>query len=310
MHTIEIPEANIKRYIPAELSECNAKEYIDICELIFQMMCGQITFEDLKVHAIYKLMKMQPVSETLLPDDDEKKFSNITFLSELIEGFFELNNENQKVIKQNYLHNPVPSFKPLLKTYYGPSDQFTNITFGEYNDALRLFLQFNVSADIDLLYKIAAILYRPKKPFHFILSKLNNYDGDIRIQYNSSHIDKRANQLKYAPMGFIYGVYLFFASFQKIISTATLPWAGRNLDLSILFTPDPNDVSIDVGKDDIGMDRIMFAMAESGVFGSPKELAKTNLWIVLVRMYDSRLNDLKQKKQEENAKSNTPQSIS
>jgi hypothetical protein len=306
MHTIEIPEANITRYIPSELSECTAQEYIDMCELIFEMICGQISFDELKIHAVYKLMKMKPAKEFLLPDDETQKYLNIAQVGDLIENFFEINPDGQKVIKQNYLHNPVPSFKPIYKKYYGPADQFTNITFGEYNDALRLFLQFNSSSDVELLYKIAAILYRPKKPFHFILSRLNNYDGDIRIDYNPSQIDNRAKALKYAPMGFIYGVYLLFASFQKIISTATLPWAGRNLDLSILFTPDANDVTIDIGKDDIGMDSIMFAMAESGVFGSPKELAKTNLWIVLVRMYDSRLNDLKQKKQEENAKSNTP----
>lgn len=305
MHTIEIPEANIKRIIPGELAECNAKEYIDICDLIFKMMCGKLTMEEFRVHAFYKLMNMKPVDENLSPEDQQQKFANVHQASLLIDGFFEQSNEEQRIIKQNYLHNPVPSFRPLLKTYHGPTDQFANITFGEYNDALRLFLQFNATADVTLLHKITAILYRPAKSFHFIRKHLNNYDGDKRIIYNSNYVETRAKELKYAPYGFLYGVYLLFASFQKIISTATLPWAGRNLDLSILFTPDSSDVNIDVGKDDIGMDSIMFAMAESGVFGSPKELANTNLWIVLVRMYDSRLTDLKQKKQEENAQSNT-----
>lgn len=305
MHTIEIPEANIKRNIPSDLSECNAKEYVDICELIFKMMCGKLTIEEFRVHGIYKLMNMKPLSEMLLPDQEQIKFANLHELSLLMDGFFDIDEQNQKVIKQNYIHNPVPAFKPLWINYYGPTNQFANITFGEYNDALRLFLQFNTSGDVDLLYQMAAILYRPKKPFHFIQKRLNSYDGDIRIKYNSNHVEKRAKTFKYAPYGFVYGVYLLFASFQKIVSTATLPWAGRNLDLSILFTPDSSDITIDIGKDDIGMDSLMFAMAESGVFGSPKELANTNLWIVLVRMYDSRLTDLKQKKQQENAERNT-----
>ncbi len=305
MHTIFIPEANIKRIIPAELAECNSQEYIDICDLIFIMMCGKITMEEFRVHAFYKLMKMKPVNENLSPEEQQQKFANVHQGSLLIDDFFEENQDKQRVIKQNYLHNPIPSFRPLLKTYYGPTDQFANITFGEYNDALRLFLQFNATGDVNLLHKITAILYRPAKSFHFIRKHLNDYDGDIRISYNSNHVETRAKELKFAPYGFLYGVYLLFASFQKIISTATLPWAGRNLDLSILFTPDSSDVNIDVGKDDVGMDSLMFAMAESGVFGSPKELANTNLWIVLVRMYDSRLTYLKQKKQEENAQSNT-----
>jgi hypothetical protein len=266
MHTIEIPEANIKRIIPSELSECNAKEYIDICDLIFKMMCGKLTMQEFKVHAIYKLFKMKAIDENLLPDDEQIKFSNIHDLSQLIDTFFEENQEHQQVIKQNYIHNPVPSFRPLLKTFHGPTDQFENITFGEYNDALRLFLQFNTSGDIHLLYKITAILYRPQKSFLFIRKRLNSYNGDNRISYNSNQVERRAKQLKYAPFGFLYGVYLLFASFQKIISSAILPWAGRNLDLSILFAPDGSDTSVDIGKDDVGMDSLMFAMAESGVF--------------------------------------------
>ena len=54
------------------------------------------------------------------------------------------------------------------------------------------------------------------------------------------------------------------------------------------------------------MDAVMFSMAESGVFGNKKELDKTSVWMVLVRMYDIRLKDLKLKKQQEDAEHNTP----
>ncbi len=302
MRTIEIPEAGIKKYIPSDLSECNSEEYIDMCELIFRMICGQIEYEDLRYHAVYKLLNMKPVEE-ILPDDQEiLKNSNLYRLSELIDSFFEINpGDDQKVIKQNYIHNPIPLFQPLWKKYYGPSDQFMNIGFGEYCDALRLFMQFNASGDVDLLYDLAAVLYRPKKTFHFIRRRLNNYDGDNRIMYNSNHVAMRAKVFRYAPWGFIYGVYLLFASFQKFISSAQVPGAGRVLDFSILFTADPNDEVVDIDKDDIGMDAVMFTMAESGVFGSPKELNQTKAWLVLVRMYDSRLNQLKNQKQQKDA---------
>jgi len=303
MHTIEIPEANIKRYIPSELSECDAKQYIDFCELIFKMMCGTITYEELRVHAVYKLMNMKPKEEN---QDTELKFANIDMLSNLIDDFFDIDNQNQKSIKLNFIHNPIPSFAPAWKTYFGPSDQFMNIGFGEYSDALRLFHQFNSSFDIDYLYALAAILYRPKKAFHFLKKHSINYDGDIREEYNSNLVEKRAKAFKIAPHGFIYGVYLLFASFQKFISSAEVPWGGKVLDLSILFTSDDNDITIDIGKDDIGMDAIMFSMAESGAFGSKKELDKTSVWLILVRMYDIRLNDLKQKKYQEDAEHNKP----
>ena len=305
MHCIEIPGTNIKRYIPNDLSECDAKQYIDMCELIFRMMCGVIDYEDLKVHAVYKLMNMKPKAEKLEPTQEEKKNVNLVLLSELIDNFFDVGDDNQKVIKQSYIHNPIPFFKPLLKTYYGPSDLFMNIGFSEYSDALRLFYEFNASGDTELLYHIAAILYRPKKAFHYFKKRLNSYDGDIREEYNSNFIEKRAKVFKSAPYGFVYGVYLYFASFQKFISSAEVPWGGKVLDFSILFTPDAGDADVDIGKDDIGMDAVMFSMAESGVFGNKKELDKTSVWMVLVRMYDIRLKDLKLKKQQEDAEYNT-----
>ena len=306
MHCIEIPGAHIKRYIPSDLSECDVKQYIDMSELIFRMMCGIIDYEELRVHAVYKLMNMKPKAANLDSEEEEKKHINLVILSELIDGFFDIDGEDKKVIKQSYIHNPIPFFKPLLKTYYGPSDLFMNIGFGEYSDALRLFYEFNTSGDTELLYHIAAILYRPKKSFHFIKKRLNSFDGDIREEYNSNFIEKRAKVFKAAPYGFVYGVYLYFASFQKFISSAEVPWGGKVLDFSILFTPDENDNDIDIGKDDIGMDAVMFSMAESGVFGNKKELDKTNIWMILVRMYDIRVKDLKLKKQQEDAEHNTP----
>jgi hypothetical protein len=301
MHTIQIPEANITRYIPSELAECTRQEYLDMCDLLFRWIITDITYEELRVHAVYKLMNMKPKNEFLLREQEDNKFGNIHLLSELIDDFFEINQENQKTIKQNYIHNPIPFFRPRLKTYYGPTDQFANIKFGEYCDALRLFHQFNATGDVQLLFEIAAILYRPKKAFHFFKKRQNNYDGDVRIKYNAATVEERAKAFRYMPMGFIYGFYLFFASFQKTISTAEIDWAGKKIDLSILFQSDRSDDDVDVGHDDIGMDAIMFSMAESGVFGTQTELQNTSVMMVLIRMYDVRLKDLKIKKQQEDA---------
>lgn len=43
MHSIDIPEAKITRYIPADLSECDAKQYMDMAELIFYFQNQQIS---------------------------------------------------------------------------------------------------------------------------------------------------------------------------------------------------------------------------------------------------------------------------
>ena len=301
MVTIEAQDTNFKAYMPSDLSECDARQYIEMCKLIFKMQTEQISYDELKTHAVYKLLNMVPSNKESI--DDENKFGNVYRLSEKIETFFDIVGDDQKVIKQNYIHNPIPMFRPTWQTLYGPTDQFMNVKFGEYRDALRLFYEFNTTGDINTLYDIVAILYRPKKYFHAIQKRLPNYDGDIRQSYNSNHVAKRAEVMRYAPIGFVYGVYLLFASFQKFIVTAQIPWGDKMLDLSILFQND-GDRSNEDALPDAGMDFVMFMMAESGTFGTLKELDNTNIWMIWVRMYEIRRKDLEQQKQLENAERN------
>jgi hypothetical protein len=58
MHTIEIPDAKIKRYIPSDLSSV-MQQYIDMCELIFHFQNDTINYDEFRTHAIYKL-RMNP----------------------------------------------------------------------------------------------------------------------------------------------------------------------------------------------------------------------------------------------------------
>jgi hypothetical protein len=52
MHTIEIPDAKIKRYIPSDLSGV-MRSSILICELIFHFQNDTINYDEFRTHAIY-----------------------------------------------------------------------------------------------------------------------------------------------------------------------------------------------------------------------------------------------------------------
>lgn len=307
MHIIE--NDKIKRYIPADLSECDSQQYIDMCDLLFKFHTQQISSEEMLTHAVYKLMNMK-VSESKDEATQLNKMGNIALIQELIEeSFFEkIEIEDSEAydlkIIQNYVDNPVPNFKPLWRTYYGPDEMFNNVKIGEYTDALKLFLKFNATNDMETLYEFVATLYRPKKPFYFILKHFSDYDGDCRVKYNPNHIQKRVKALKYAPIGFIYGVYLYFASVQIIISSGQIEWGDKTLDLSILFKGD--NTTIDIEAEDIGLDSIVFAMAESGAFGDYTKVKDSPFWDMMIKMYDSRIKQLQQQKLEEDAKSQQP----
>jgi hypothetical protein len=296
MHSVEIYETGKKLFLPEDLSECDTRQYIEMSELILRYQTGIIDYDSLLIQSVYKLLNMIPV-DSKLQEDQEHKMDNIYRISELVNSFFE--GEETKTIKQEYVHNPVPSYKPIWTTYYGPADMFMNVTFDEYRDGLRLFYQFNADHDITNLIDLCAIFYRPKKSFHFIKKHLSNYDGDIREPYNSNFVSKRAKRFESYPMGFIYGFYLFFASFQKYISSAVIPWGGREIDLSIVFESDGEENKSN--HPGIGMDSLFFSMAESQVFGDTEKLGKRKLWDILIRMYDMRVKDLELKAQE-NAK--------
>lgn len=306
MHVISFPENNITRYIPDNLSECDPQQYIDICELIFKYQCQKITYQELLTHSVYKLMNMKVAKNNpkTTPPDSNKEV-NIILIQELIEAsFFNIKEDGTFEIILNYIDNPIPFFKPLWQTYYGPTNGFMNIKFGEYTDALRLFLEFNTTGEIKLLYDLAATLYRKKNRFHFILKNRDNYDGDCRRKYNQHHLESRAKTFQYAPLGFIYGIYLYFASFQKFVSSAEVPWGDKTLNLSILFESN-NEVS-EIEASDIGLDSVLFAMAETGAFGDFEKVQNTPFWTIMIRMYDSKINNLKQEKLQENANSQSP----
>ena len=297
MYSISIPEAGIKRFIPEDLSECNPEQYVEMCGLIFRYQSGDINYDEFRTHAIYKLMKMKPEKSDI---HDDLKYSQVYRLSELIDSFMEEENDI-KTIKMDYIHNPVPSFAPLYKRYYGPQDNFMDMTFGEYTTALRIFHDFRATGDMELLQVLAAVAYRPKKSFLFLRKRSSSFDGSIRQPLNTNDIDNRAKDFKYAPLGFVYGFYLLFASFQKHLVTTKILWGGKELDFSILFdtkATEPEDEEVEFPG--IGMDSIAFSLAESGAFGNITAVENTNFWKIMIRVYDSVIKNNELQKQQEN----------
>ncbi|WP_116787619.1 hypothetical protein [Flavobacterium psychrotrophum] len=277
-HTIEIPELKLMLYLPQNLAQCDAAQYIEMCGLLYRYHTHQLSYYDLKVQAVYKLLDLKQSKKTLFVNDEQDKWCNVYSISQLVESFFD-NRDGQKVINLDFIHNPVPKQKPLWRNYYGPADGFANVTFGEYLDAQRLFLDFSATGNGALLYDLAAILYRSKKR---PLGKRRAYDSET--------VEARATTFKYCPDGFIYGVFLLFAAFQKYLATAVIPWAGKELELSILF--DAGDSDRMEAVPGLGMDGLAFALAESNVFGDFKAVRATNLWEVLLQLYNLKKNDL------------------
>lgn len=272
MQVIEIKETNRTLYLPDDLSECDLRQYIEVSGIIFLLQIGQISYTDFRIHALYKLLNLKAVKTNVF---DEEKKSNIYQLSELLNSFFDIDYSNKdeplRVLKLYYTKNPIPKFLGYFRNYYGPQDDFEDITFGEYLDMLEEFINFSQTNEMIYLHRLLAIGYRPRK----LLSRQ-------RTNYNLSKVPKRAKQFKSQHIGIVWGFQLYFASFNSYLSSCKIFVQGSELDFSILFSQDTTDKSEIPG---MGMKTVLLSIAESGVYGSLDQVRKTNLWEVLTYMY-------------------------
>ncbi len=301
MHLIEIPGADIKRYFPEDLSECNQVQYINMCALLLRYQMDKLTLDEFLKHGLIYLLNIEVPKETLSQAVEDQIYSNISQMSKMLISFFEeIKNEDKIVlqIKQYYTHNPMPSFRSALYNYYGPSDDFDTMTFGEYVDALDPYEDFHQIGEIKYLYNLLAIFYRRKKTMHVIRRHFNNYNGDIRKSYNQNKVEKLAKKFKRQPIGIVYGFYLLFASFQKYITTVKIYIQGREIDFSILFDETLTKKLKESDIPGIGMRSFMYTMAESNIFGDLEKVRNTPFWEIYIRMYDIRKRDLDQQANE------------
>lgn len=285
MNHLEIPERNLNLYMPENLAECDRRQYTEISDLIYKHNLGQITYEDFKIHAVYRLLNMKRSTKVLNETQRLHKSSNIYQLAALTEGFFESSEDGEsKIIVQDYINNHIPFVNPVTKKYHGPSDGFKNITFGEYTDALNLLLEYEKHKEADYLYLIAAILYRKNKAFSWLRKKNNR-----RSVYDENDIEARAKLFQLLHPGEIYGIYLFLSSFHKYLTNATIYMAGNEINLSVLFNGGSNQAKSKLPG--IGFKSLEYMISESGVFGSSEKVRQTNLWEVLIRLYDMTKSD-------------------
>lgn len=288
MHTLEIPEANINLTYPSELSECNYLQYINMSSLLFKYASGEITLEYLKHQAVYFLLNLKK-SITTNQITDLVKFSNIDLIAQSLESFFEVNDQGEKTIKQYFIHNPIEKVHGVFKSFYGPSNEFNNVTFGEYIDAQELFYDFIDTKDINYLYLLFATFYRGRRN---VISRMLNYRADKRVKYNPDRTVKLANQFKHQPIGVVYGFFLLFTSFQKYLSTAKIYVQSEEIDLSILYKPFPESSKYKSTLPSIGVKSTLYSIAQSGIFGTLEKVRSTPFWEIMIRMYDIRKRDL------------------
>ena len=269
MHSIEIAEIGKRYWLPENLGECDRRQYLDMSKLVLMYQMAEINLEEFRVHGLYALLNMKP-EESALQNIQDEKWENIYILSELLNSFFTIDENQRMHLIQDYIHNPVKSVKYKLRTLYGPKDAFFGFKYGQLEDGVGELFNFLREGDFKYLVKLFAIWHMFKG------EKYGSFDMEKRIKF-FEHLDIR----------YVYGFYLLFVSFFNFLTKeCVISIDGKDLDLTILFKSPENTETDTNQPEGLGMRSTSFQLAESGVFGTLEELRDGDGMMVLIRMYD------------------------
>lgn len=268
-HEIDIPEVNVTHYIPRELMFCLGSDFVHLNELLFALAAGKIDYETFRVQAICRIMKLSPgYPKKLNILDREAYFGNLYMLSELIDDFFEKKEDGKQILKLSYGENPIPKIAPIFKKYYGPKDFLIDITFGQYLDAINIYVDFVETKDTYLLYMLLAVFYLRKNE-----------------SYNPKKLKARAKKFTKFPVGYAYACFHLFGALQVYLNSGLVYIEGNEIDFSILYKDVKRKGDIKSTIPGLGMRGVALDIAESNSFGPYNQVREALFLDIILALY-------------------------
>ena len=271
MHSLKFLEINKRVWIEEKLGECKRDHYLDMAKLIFFLQTGETSYNEFRTMALYVLMDMEYKKEEF-ENSDEEKWQNIYICSELIDSFFEKDENKVPHLILDFIHNPVKSVKYLNHTFKGPKDSFDGCTYGQIEDGFGELENFKKTNEIEYLVRLFAIFYMRSNE-----------------TYDKIDLEKRISFFKHLDIRYIYGFYLLFVSFVNYLTKeCVILLDGKEIEICMLFNSKNEDLETSEEEivESIGLRATSFQLAESNVFGPYEDVRKTDYMLILIRMCD------------------------
>lgn len=190
-------------------------------------------------------------------------------LSETLDWQWKVDDENKSIA---LIFDSTVNLIPSWSDFWGPASHGADLTFGEFRYAVIMMNEYTRTQDVAYLYSLCAILYRRKK-------------GGKRVPFVSSDLAKMTKDIAGMPDYLKWGVYCWFASFCSFLFHGTFILDGCEVCFEPVFSATNNG---NTPEQSLGMNSILFSMAESGVFGSIEEVDNTQLLRVLLKLLDDK----------------------
>ena len=288
MHSLEI---NHKTYLFAsKLEELTKKEYLYLLQLAFIEQSGHIKMADFRTFLIYRLLHIRKTCRYYLMSDEKQYLihENIISLAATLDSFFEskiIDGKESIVLRLDTFKNLIPSYDGLI----GPADALTNCSFFVYKEAFNYFLNYAINHDENDLNRMIATLYRPQVNFLRFRKLRSKWDGSaqqpLTPDSNPDIFNKRVRKISKWPAYVKTGIELYFSACVDYLRTGRPTIDGAEIDFSILYSSNK-----ETGPSGIGITGLLYSLAESKVFGNIYETSNTNLYDVLVRLYQLKLD--------------------
>ena len=195
-------------------------------------------------------------------------------LAETLDWMWLIDDEEQCVsLHFDTTRNLLPEYKGLR----GPQSHGGDLTFGEFRAAtaaMNLYTEDHLPSD---LLALVAVLYRFPDP---VTGK--------RVPFDPDDLPTLMRDVqRVMPDWLQWGIYAWFARFCEYLLTGKFVIDGQTVTFSPVFGRREKDAPQGVGQD-LGLNSILYTVAESGVFGTATETDRAPLLRVLLKLLDDK----------------------
>ncbi|MEL5895044.1 hypothetical protein AAE250_16315 [Bacteroides sp. GD17] len=169
---------------------------------------------------------------------------------------------------------------PAWRYLRGPMSHGADLTFGEFRQAAAVVNKFNAEHDLADLRALCGILYR--KP-------VKDKGCIMREPFRPQYMNRYMGLVRDMPVWIQWGIYAWFAYFCQYLFTGTFIIDGLELCFAPVFDRHKKSGGYSPGIiQNLGMNSVLYSVAESGIFGNVDATDDTLLLRVMMKLLDDK----------------------
>lgn len=185
---------------------------------------------------------------------------------------------NEGIVELTY--DCTENLLPVWRYLRGPMSHGADLTFGEFRHAAAVMNKYNTEQDPVDLCALCGILYREQVKDKGCIS---------REPFRQKYMGRYMGLVRDMPECIQWGVYAWFAYFCEYLFTGTFIIDGLEICFAPVFdrqrkTPDSKPVS----AQSLGMNSVLYSVAESGIFGNVDTTDDALLLRVMMKLLDDK----------------------